>query len=40
MSEPKRILLLFAHPAFHKSRINRHLVRAARDVPGVTVHDL
>lgn len=40
MSEPKRILLLFAHPAFHKSRINRQMVQAARDVPGVTVHDL
>jgi glutathione-regulated potassium-efflux system ancillary protein KefG len=40
VSEPKRILLLFAHPAFHKSRINRYMVQAARDIPGLTVHDL
>ncbi len=40
MSPPKRILLLFAHPALHKSRINRQMLLAARDVPGVTVHDL
>lgn len=34
------VLILFAHPAFQKSRINRALIRAAREVAGVTVHDL
>ncbi len=35
-----RILLLFAHPAIEKSRVNRELVEEARRVPGVTVRDL
>jgi glutathione-regulated potassium-efflux system ancillary protein KefG len=35
-----KVLLLFAHPALEKSRINRRLLQAARDVPGVTVQDL
>jgi len=34
------VLVLFGHPALHKSRVNRVLVAAARDVEGVTVHDL
>ncbi len=37
---PARVLVLFAHPAFQKSRINRRLAAAARDVEGVTFHDL
>jgi glutathione-regulated potassium-efflux system ancillary protein KefG len=37
---PSRILILFAHPAFHKSRAHRWLVHAVRDLPGVTLHDL
>lgn len=39
-STPARILILFAHPAIHKSRVNRVLVEAVRDLPGVTFHDL
>jgi glutathione-regulated potassium-efflux system ancillary protein KefG len=35
-----RVLVLYAHPAPHKSRINRRLAAAARGVEGVTVHDL
>ena len=35
-----RILILFGHPSFQKSRVNRHLVSAVRDLPGVTFHDL
>lgn len=35
-----RILVLFAHPALEKSRVNRHLMRAADEIPGVTFHDL
>ena len=35
-----RILVLFAHPAIHRSRVNARLIEAVRDLPGVTVHDL
>lgn len=35
-----RVLLLFAHPSLEKSRVNVHLLEAARSVPGVTVNDL
>jgi glutathione-regulated potassium-efflux system ancillary protein KefG len=35
-----RVLVLFAHPAFEKSRINRRLLEAIRDLDGVTLHDL
>ncbi len=37
---PRRILVLFAHPVLERSRVNRRLVDAIRDLPGVTVHDL
>lgn len=43
MNHPKtksRVLLLFAHPALEKSRVNRVLLEAARSVNGVTVNDL
>jgi glutathione-regulated potassium-efflux system ancillary protein KefG len=36
----RRILVLFAHPVLERSRVNRRLLSAVRDVPGVTVHDL
>lgn len=39
-SEPWRILILFAHPALEKSRVNRRLAAAVRDLDGVTFHDL
>jgi glutathione-regulated potassium-efflux system ancillary protein KefG len=35
-----RILVLFAHPALEKSRVNRVLIEGLRDLEGVTVHDL
>lgn len=35
-----RILVLFAHPAFEKSRVNYRLVDAARGLSGITFHDL
>lgn len=35
-----RVLVLLCHPALERSRVNRRLAAAARDVPGVTVHDL
>lgn len=37
---PPRILVLYAHPAAHRSRINRRLADAARALDGVLVHDL
>ena len=35
-----RVLILFAHPALEKSRLNRQLAEAVRDLEGVTFHDL
>ncbi len=35
-----KILILFAHPAFHKSRINKVLVDAVKNLDGVTFHEL
>lgn len=41
MTSPiSRVLVLFTHPTLQKSRVNRVLVDAARQVEGVTVHDL
>ncbi len=37
---PRKVLVQFAHPAFHKSRVNRILVEAVRNLPGVTFRDL
>jgi len=34
------VLILFAHPAFEKSRVNRRLASAVRDLDGVTFNDL
>jgi glutathione-regulated potassium-efflux system ancillary protein KefG len=34
------VLVLFAHPAVRRSRVNRALAAAARAVDGVTFHDL
>jgi len=36
----KRILVLFAHPALEKSRVNRRLIRGLDQLPGVTLRDL
>jgi putative NADPH-quinone reductase len=35
-----RILVLYAHPASYRSRLNRLLTEAARTVPNVVLHDL
>lgn len=35
-----RILVLFAHPALHRSRINRRLIASIRDLENVTINDL
>ncbi|MEN6473005.1 MAG: NAD(P)H-dependent oxidoreductase [Syntrophaceae bacterium] len=36
----QRVLILFAHPHFEKSRVNRALLQVLRDSDAVTVHDL
>lgn len=36
----RRLLLLFAHPNLETSRVNRRLLDALRDLPGVRLHDL
>jgi glutathione-regulated potassium-efflux system ancillary protein KefG len=36
----RRILVLFAHPVLERSRVNRRLLDAIRDVEGVRIHDL
>jgi glutathione-regulated potassium-efflux system ancillary protein KefG len=40
MGNPNRVLILFAHPALEKSRINRYLIQAVKGLDFVTVHDL
>ena len=35
-----KILILFAHPALQKSRVNRQLISRVRDLEGITFHDL
>jgi glutathione-regulated potassium-efflux system ancillary protein KefG len=37
---PHSVLVLFAHPALHRSRVQRAMMRAVRDLEGVTFHDL
>jgi glutathione-regulated potassium-efflux system ancillary protein KefG len=37
---PSRVLIIFAHPALEKSRVNRYLARAVEGMPEVTFHDL
>jgi glutathione-regulated potassium-efflux system ancillary protein KefF len=40
MSTDTRILVLYAHPAPRRSRLNRALADAARALPGVSLRDL
>src|SRR6478736_6055307 len=36
----RRVLVLFAHPVLERSRVNRQLLDAIRDLDGVTIRDL
>ncbi len=36
----KRILVLFAHPAIHKSRVQLNLIKALKSLDHVTIHNL
>jgi glutathione-regulated potassium-efflux system ancillary protein KefG len=40
MATPNQILVLFAHPALEKSRVNRQLLQAIEGLDAVTIHDL
>lgn len=40
MTTSRKILILFAHPAVKRSRVNAALRRAVEGLPGITVHDL
>jgi glutathione-regulated potassium-efflux system ancillary protein KefG len=40
MPSPARVLILFAHPALQRSRVNGPLVAAVRGLEGVTFNDL
>ena len=35
-----KILVLFAHPALHKSRVNRQMINAIKDIEDITFHNL
>ena len=37
---PNRVLILFAHPALHRSRMNLAMMEVMRDLEDVTFHDL
>lgn len=40
MNERKKLLVLFAHPALHKSRVNQQLISAIDDIEDLTFHNL
>jgi glutathione-regulated potassium-efflux system ancillary protein KefG len=40
VQDNKKILILFAHPAMEKSRVNIHLAQAVKGIEGVHFHDL
>jgi glutathione-regulated potassium-efflux system ancillary protein KefG len=40
MADPAKILLIFAHPAYQRSRVNRAMIEATRGMTGLRLHDL
>jgi glutathione-regulated potassium-efflux system ancillary protein KefG len=40
MSQENKILILFAHPVLHKSRINKLIIEGLSDLEGITFHNL
>lgn len=40
MADTKKILILFAHPVLHKSRINSRILSSIQDMQGITINDL
>ena len=39
-NRPRKILILFAHPAIRKSRVKKRLLEAVRELDGVSVNEL
>jgi glutathione-regulated potassium-efflux system ancillary protein KefG len=39
-SDPRRVLVLFSHPALERSRVNARLLEAAQGLEDITAHDL
>ena len=37
---PRKTLVVFVHPALHRSRVNAALARGIQDLPSLTFHDL
>ena len=35
-----KVLILFGHPAFQMSTVNKELIRGIEEIEGVTFHDL
>ena len=40
MSINATVLILIAHPQLHRSRVNKQLIKKARDVEGIIINDL
>jgi glutathione-regulated potassium-efflux system ancillary protein KefG len=40
MSDKMNILVLFAHPAIHKSRVNQRMAESVKELDGITFHNL
>lgn len=40
MEKDQKILILFAHPALHRSRVNSKLIEGIEEIQGVYFHDL
>lgn len=40
MTPKNKVLIQFAHPALQKSRVNKAMAKAVRELPGVTFRDL
>ncbi len=36
----RKILVLFAHPAYERSRVHRSMIRSISQLKGITIHDL
>lgn len=40
MDHKNKILILFAHPAFHKSKVNKQLINTIKNIEGITLRNL
>ncbi len=35
-----RVFILFAHPAFHKARVNQRLIKEVKTLDGMAFHEM